>query len=440
MKTFIIIWLGQFISRIGTAMTRFALLIWVYEQTGSATSVAMLGFAAFLPMILISPFAGVWIDRFDRRKILILSDLGAGLMTVAMLGLAATDQLQIWHLYLAEGLAGGFEAFQYPAYSAVISTLLPKEQYGRANGLRSLATFGSQVLAPALGGFCLAWIGLSGVMTIDVFTFLAAIGTLLLIHVPPVLQDENAPAPQAALRQELRIGFRVIWQHKGLATLVGISVLIHFFAALTWLSIMPAMILARTGHDELALAGVQSAMGIGGVLGSVTMSAWGGSRRKIHGFLVGVALSYLAGDILLAVGRSLPVWIMAAGMGSFFIPILISSRETIWQSKIPQALQGRVFSVRNMLVNVFLPVGYLLGGVLADRVMEPAMAVDGALAPIFGGLVGTGPGAGMALMFFGTAVTAVTVSLGAYLLPAVRHLEDEREYSPNLVNIRSTTI
>lgn len=423
MRTFIIIWLGQFTSRIGTAMTRFALLIWAYQQTGSATSVAMLGFAAFLPMILISPFAGVWIDRFDRRKILILSDLGAGLMTVAMLALAATGQLQLWHLYLAEGLAGMFEAFQFPAYTAVMSTLLPQEQYGRANGLRSLADFGSQVLAPALGGLCLAWIGLSGVMTIDVITFLAAIGTLLIVRIPPVV-DADTAAPQADMRQEMRVGFRVIWQHKGLLGLVSITTMIHFFAALTWLSIMPAMILARSGNDELALASVQSAMGIGGVIGGIVMSIWGGPRRKIHGFLLGIAVSFLVGDIPLAIGRSLPVWVVAAGLGSFFIPILSSSGDTIWQSKIPQAMQGRVFSVRTMLNNVFLPAGYLLGGVLADRVMEPAMAANGRLAPVFGWLVGTGPGAGMALMYIGSAVLAIMVCLLAYLFPAVRRVED----------------
>lgn len=424
MKTFLTIWFGQLISRIGTSMTRFALLIWAYEQTGSATSVALLGFAAFLPMILISPFAGVWIDRIDRRKVLIFSDLGAGLMTIALLLLAATNQLQLWHLYLAEALAGAFEAFQIPAYTAVMSTLLPAEQYGRANGLRSMADFGSQIIAPALGGLCLAWIGLGGVMVVDVLTFLVAIGTLLVVRIPLVAESASG-STRTAFKIELRVGFKTIWAHKGLFTLVSISTLIHFFAALTWLSIMPAMILARTGNNELALASVQSAIGIGGVLGGIVMSIWGGPRRKIHGFLLGVAFSFLLGDIPLAVGRTLPVWVFAAGMGAFLIPILGGSRETIWQTKIPQAMQGRVFSVRNMLTNTFLPAGYLLGGILADQVMEPAMAANGSLAPVFGWLVGTGPGSGMALMFVGSSVLAIVVCLLAYLFPAVRYIEDD---------------
>jgi MFS transporter, DHA3 family, macrolide efflux protein len=258
------------------------------------------------------------------------------------------------------------------------------------------------------------------VMLIDVITFLAAVGTLLVVRIPAV--RDTVVSGQAAFRQDLRVGFATIWQHKGLVTLVSISSLIHFFAAFTWLSILPAMILARSGSNELALASVQSAIGIGGLLGGVVMTLWGGPRRKIHGFLLGVAFSFLLGDIPLAIGRTLPVWVLAAGTGSFFIPILGSSQETIWQTKIPQAMQGRVFSVRQMLVNAFLPAGYLLGGVLADQVMEPAMAVNGALVPTFGWLVGTGPGAGMALMFIGSSTLAILVCLLAYLFPAVRHV------------------
>lgn len=431
MKTFVIIWFGQFISRIGTAMTRFALLIWTYEQSGSATSVAMLGFAAFVPMILVSPLAGVWIDRFDRRKILILSDLGAGLMTIAMLLLTVSGQLQLWHLYLAEALAGAFEAFQAPAYTAVASTLLPRAQYSRGNGLRALAEHGATVLAPALGGLCLAAIGLGGVLALDVITFLVAVATLLVVRVP--LVDADSAPSHAGLQRDMQVGFRVIWQHKGLAALVAISTAVHFFAAITWLSIMPAMILARSGGNEFALAGVQSAMGVAGVLGGLLMSVWGGPRRKIHGFLLGVTLSFLLGDIPLALGRSLPVWMAAAGFGAFFIPILISSRETIWQARIPLQMQGRVFSARNMLSNALLPAGYVLGGVLADRVLEPAMAAGGRLTPVFGGLVGSGPGTGMALMFLTTAVLAISICLAAYLVPAIRNVEDE-EVAPLFPN------
>ena len=426
MKTFITIWFGQFVSQIGTAMTRFALLIWAYQQTGNATTVALLGFFAFLPPILVSPFAGVWIDRIDRRKILLLTDLGAGLMTIGMLLLYRLGQLEIWHLYLAQALTGAFEAFQRPAFQAASSTLLPKEQYSRANGLRSLAEFSAQVLAPILSGLVLFWVGIAGVMAIDTATFFVALVTLLIVRLPAVTHESVASdAVKPAFREELRVGFRYIRERRGLLGLAALMTVIEFLAALTWFAVLPAMILARSGNNELALSGVQGGMGIAGVLGGLLVSIWGGPKRKVRGFLFGIAFSFLLGDIPLAVGRSLPVWIMASAAGTFFIPILGSAHEALWQSKVSPAVQGRVFAARNMVTQSLVPLGYLLGGTLADHLLEPAMQVDGWLASSFGWLVGTGPGTGMALMFVGSAICAIILCVVGYRIPAIRNLEDD---------------
>src|SRR5688572_20139942 len=173
-QTFSLIWFGQFVSLLGTAMTRFALLIWAYQQTGEATTLALMGFFAFIPYILLSPIAGVVVDRVNRRWVMIGADSGAGLTTIALLLLYMTGNLQIWHLYLAEALVGIFDAFQSPAYAAAITTLVPKTHYSRANGMRSLAEYSSQVLAPFLAGLLLTLIDLNGVMLIDVITFLIA--------------------------------------------------------------------------------------------------------------------------------------------------------------------------------------------------------------------------------------------------------------------------
>jgi MFS transporter, DHA3 family, macrolide efflux protein len=424
-KVFIIIWIGQLVSRIGTGMTRFALLIWAYQQTGEATTVALLGFFAFVPLLLVGPFAGVWVDRLDRRRIMLLSDVGAGMMTMGLLLLFSAGNLHLWHLYLAQALTGVFEAFQAPAYTAVASTLLPRAQYTRANGLRSLAEFGAQVAGPVLGGLLLGWVGIAGVMLVDLTTLLVAVVTLLLVRVPAVTGAGQLTTVSTASNfwQELLVGFRTIWQSPGLLGFALMMTAVNFFASLTWFSILPAMVLARSGQNELALASVQSAMGLGGVLGGILVSVWGGPRRKIHGVLLGIAASFLFGDIPLAIGRSLPVWVMSAAAGAFCIPLIISCYEAIWQSKVHPAMQGRVFSVRNTMSRTLTPAGYLLGGVLADRVLEPAMAVDGWLVGPLGWLVGTGPGTGMALMFIGSAVCAIFMCLGAYLIPAIRHIE-----------------
>lgn len=168
---------------------------------------------------------------------------------------------------------------------------------------------------------------------------------------------------------------------------------------------------------------MQGALGAAGVAGGLLMATWGGPRRKIHGVLLGTALSFLLGDFLFAVGQGVVVWIVAAAASAVFIPILLGSRNAIWQAKVPPAVQGRVFATDSMLRLSLNPAGYLLAGVLADRLLEPAMAAGGALAPIFGPLVGTGPGAGMALMFVGTATLGSLTSLLAYLFPAVRNVE-----------------
>lgn len=424
LHAFLIIWAGQVVSRVGTSMTRFALLIWAYQQTHNATTVALLGFFSFIPMAAASPFAGVWVDRFDRRKIMLLADLGAGVITAVLFTLHLTDQLYIWHLYLMAGLTGAFESFQSPAYLALTSTLIPEKHYARANGLRSLADSGAQVVAPFLGGLLLTTIGLDGVMRIDLLTFLAAFATLLVVRAPRVISQEETTSHY---REELRAGFAYLRHNAGLLGILVIFAAIGFFAAITWYATLPAMILARSGHDEMALATVQGVLGIGAVAGSVVISIWGGPKRKIDGVLLGVAVSFLVGDVVMAVGRSLPVWALGAALGAFFVPIISSCHDAIWQAAVPQHLQGRVFAAANMIRQAMMPGGFLLGGVLADGFMEPAMMPGGALANTFGWLVGVGPGAGIALMFIGSAMMGIAISLGAYLIPAVRRVEGDKE-------------
>jgi len=204
---------------------------------------------------------------------------------------------------------------------------------------------------------------------------------------------------------------------RGLLALLGIYTGINLFAALTYYAILPPMILARTVRDTLALASVQSALGAGAVAGGVLMGVWGGPQRRIHGVL--------AGDLLFAIGRTLPVWLVAAFVGAFFVPVIMASDLAIWQSKVPPSLQGRVFSIRSSVRMSTMPLGYLLGGLLADGWFEPAMMAGGSLTTAFGWLVGLGPGAGMGVMFLFTAVAGTAMSLAGYLVRAVRNVESD---------------
>lgn len=199
----------------------------------------------------------------------------------------------------------------------------------------------------------------------------------------------------------------------------------NLFAALTYFSILPAMILARTNSDSIALATVQGALGIGGILGGLIVSIWGGPRRRVHACLLGAAFSFLIGDFLLAVGRNLPTWTAAAFLAAVFIPFIDASQQAIWQSKVAPDVQGRVFSAKSMMQMATFPLGFLLAGILADRLFEPAMAVDGPLSKDLGWLIGVGPGAGIALMFVCTSVFGTLMSLSGYLFRSVRNVESE---------------
>ncbi len=426
LRTFSIIWAGQVVSVLGTGMTRFALLIWAYQLTGQATTLALLGFFSYVTYVLASPLAGVWVDRWDRRKVMLFSDLGAGLITAGFLLLYQRGELQIWHLYLGEALTGVFESFQRPAYNVAMTLLVPREHLTRAAGLRSLGWEGSRILAPAFGGVLLTQGGLGSVMLVDIATVSAAVLTLLLVRVPrPALSTAGEQAQRLSLPQQMAFGLRYITQRRGLLGLLGIYMLIHFFAALTYFGVLPAMILARSGGDELVLSMVQSALGVGGVIGGALVAIWGGPRRRIHGVLTFCGLSFLLGDMCFALGQSPLMWVVAALVAAVFIPFIGAANTAIWQSKVPPDVQGRVLSTAMALQQATLPLGYLLTGPLADRVMEPGMQPGGALAGVFGPLVGVGPGAGMAAMFLFTAVFGAAACFGAYLYRPLRNVESE---------------
>jgi DHA3 family macrolide efflux protein-like MFS transporter len=419
---FTIVWIGQLISLLGTNMTGFALTIWAYEITGSATALALVGFFFITPMLIFSPFAGAIVDRSNRKLMMMVSDLASGVATIIILILHSAGQLQIWHLYITGAFQGLFQAFQWPAYSAAITTMLPKEQYARANGMMSLVEAAPGIFSPLLAGALLAIIGLPGILTIDIITFVAAIGALLAVHIPQPQATAEGQAGRGTLLREAGYGFRYILQRPSLLGLQIVFLLGNFFVSIAY-SVLAPMILASTGNNELALGSANSAGAIGGVVGGVLMSAWGGPKRLVHGVLGGWFVSSLLGVFLMGLGRGMPVWIAASFFSAFFVPLINGSNQAIWQSKVAPDIQGRVFSIRRLIAWFVNPLAMLIAGPLADFVLEPAMHPGGALAGTFGWLVGVGPGRGMALMFVFTGMLASLVGLGGYAVRYVREAE-----------------
>lgn len=422
MMAFTIVWAGQLVSLLGTTMTGFALAYWAYITTGAATALALVGFFAFAPTMLVSPIAGALVDRWNRKLMMMLSDLAAISSTVAVLLLYSTGNLQIWHLYITGAFASVFGAFQFPAYSAAVTTMVSKKQYGRASGMLSTAQFASGIFAPILAAALIVTLGIGGILLIDVLTFLVAIGALLMVHIPQPVVTEEGLKSRGSIWTESIYGFRYILKRPSLLGLQLVFFSINLVAVFGN-TVSTPMILARTGNDPGVLGIVQSTMGIGGVAGSILLSVWGGPKRRVHGVLTGMGLG-MFGMILMGLGRDLYVWPLAAFINLFFIPIVNGSNQAIWQSKVAPDVQGRVFATRAMIAQISVPVAMLLSGPLADYYFEPAMAVGGSLEPFFSSLVGSGPGAGMGLMFVIAGICGVLIGFGGYAFKVVRNVED----------------
>lgn len=419
---FTIIWLGQIVSVLASGMSQFGLTIFMFEKTQSATALGLMQVFFITPFLIISPIAGVMVDRHNRKLMMMVSDLGAGIATVLILVFQSLGILEFWHLYGASIIYGLGMAFQWPAYSAAITTLVPKEQYGRANGMMSLIEAGPGVAAPLLAGALLPRIGLSGILFFDVITFILAIGALLLVHIPQPPRTEEGAQGQGSIWKEAAYGFTYIFARPSLLGLQLVFFAGNLFSGIG-MTLLAPMILSRTASDSLMLGSVQTAGAIGGLIGGIAMSAWGGFKRRVHGVLFGWIISGIGASIIGLAG-GLPVWITGAVMSSLVISLINGSNHAIWQAKVAPDVQGRVFSARRLIAWITNPISPIIAGTMADYVLEPQMRVASPLTETFGWLVGTGPGAGMGLIILFCGLLAALVGLGGYFVNAVRNAED----------------
>jgi MFS transporter, DHA3 family, macrolide efflux protein len=319
MPAFVVIWLGQLVSILASQMSQFALTVWAFERTGSATALGLVQVFFITPFLLISPVAGVLIDRYNRKLMMMLSDLGAVAASGLILVFALSGQLEMRRLYVASAVNGLFSAFQWPAYSASISLMVKNEQLGRVNGI----------------------------LLIDFVTFFVAIVALALVLVPQPPRSAEAIAVQGNWLKEAAFGFRYIFARPSLLGLQLVFFLGNLFGGLQWTLLAP-MVLARTATNELAFAGVQTAGAIGGVLGGVLLTAWGGPKRRAHGVLAGHALIGL-GWLIFGLGRAPSIWMVAVLAIALLIPVLNGSNQAIWQAKVAPDVHGRVFSARRLI-------------------------------------------------------------------------------------------
>lgn len=421
LQTFLILWSTQSLSQLGSAMTNFALTLWLYEQTGSALRTALLSICSYAPYVCMSIFAGAISDRWDKRKIMLGCDTFAACCTVTVLVLLKNDLLMPWHMYLLNAVNGLMNTVQQPAGDVAMTLVIPKKHYQQASGLRSLSNSLITILNPMLATSLYAFAGLDTVIYVDLATFAAAFAALFFgIRIPAVSEKELDRVPFFCA---VRSGLRYLRDNRMILTLIlflaGVNLIASAFDA-----VLPAFILPRPNGGSAVLGAVTSCAGIATLAGSVLVTLLPPPSNRVRVIFVTMLISLGTENFLLAFSRSPLLWCLGQLIGWVLVPVMNANLDVILRSTIPVELQGRVYSCRNTLQFFTIPVGFFLGGYLVDEVCEPIMeaaANGGILTALFGS--GKGSGAAMVLLVLGVFGTAVCLIFGK-LLKKYRFIEE----------------
>ena len=435
MRGIFIIWLGQMVSGIASGITAVALPIWILNFTdGSGTAIGIWEFFFFGSYLLVVQFAGVLIDRYNHKLMMLVYDFLSLSATAVLLVLETAGTLELWHLYITALVQGIGFAFHSPSYSAAITTMVSRKQYVRANGLIALIYDIPEIFAPILAGTLVLVIGLSGILVINLIAFVFSIGALLFVEVPSTPHTVEGERSRSRLIKEVIYGIRYILERPGLLGIELIFLFGNLFSgiALSVAALYP-MILLRTGNNTEAVGTIQSAGALAVVVTGIFLSTWGGGlKRPVRAILLGWILSSLFGLTLLGIGQVVTIWLIAVVIDSIFNPIVNVAIETFLQTKVPPDIQGRVFSASDFIAQAMIPFTPLVAGFLGDQIFEPAMAEGGSLVNLFGWLVGTGPGSGFGLLIFLCGVSGILVGLSGYLVPDIRNIDKAMPDAPTL--------
>lgn len=421
-----IIWLGQMISGIASSITFFALPAWILSRTESSGNAVgsweSLFFASYLLVIL---FAGVLVDRYNRKGMMLVYDILSFCAIAILLVFETRGLLSVWHLYIAAIFQGIGFAFQTPSYSAAITTMVSKKEYVRANGIISLLDSAPGIFGPILAVVLIRDIGLGGILTINLVTYIFSIGALLITDVPSMPHTpEGERSHSNKFIKEALYGIQYIVKRPGLLGLQLIFFFGNFFSgiALSVTSLF-TMVSLRTGGDPSAAGTAQSAAALAAVASGIFLSSIGGIRRPVRAIIVGWIVSSLFGLTLLGISQLLIVWVIAAIVDALFEPVVNVSMDTFLQTKVPPDVQGRVFAASEFLAQLMIPFTPIVAAILGQGIFEPAMRQGGQLADAFGWIVGTGPGSGFGLMILLCGLAGTLVGLSGFLVRDIRNVD-----------------
>lgn len=401
---------------IGSKVSEFALAIWAYQQVSSMTHIAFLAALMYVPNFIASPFAGATIDRCNRRVVMIYSDLAAGGCSFIMMLLAFSGQLQLWHIYLTIPILSISSAFQIPAYSAAIAQIVPKENYGRANGMTEIPIAVSRILTPLITVLLMGIIQLQGILFIDTLTFIISLVTLTRVRFPKLYY--STVSKKRGLQQLLTEAVESLHYIRAQPRLfrLWIFIISHYFTVGMFEIAFWLLVLKFGSVTKFSI--MISSAECGMLLGSMFMSFSGRPRRRVLGIL---KLTALQGFVIIVLGVGVKISLFVASFGVFIYlfsaPIIMAVYRTIWQQQIPQELQGRVFSVLLMVQRGVLIPAFLIAGISVEYFFEPFLANNLVVQNSLGQIIGNGSGTGICLFLIMLGFGKIILSIIAYRDP-----------------------
>lgn len=407
LNTFIRLWSTQSLSQLGSAMTGFALTLWLYDKTGSALQTALLSICSYAPYVLMSIFAGALSDRWDKKKVMLVCDTLAAGSTVVVLVLLKMQLLSPVHLYLLNALNGLMNTVQQPASDVAMTMITPEKYYQKTSGMRSFSQSLVTILHPVIATAAYGFGGMDLVIGIDLTTFAVAFLTLLFgVKIPAIGCGEAEREP---LLKAAGVGLKYLRKNSLILVLILFLARVNLVAS-AFDAVLPALILPRANGGQKVLGMVMSCAGIATLIGSLIVTLLPAPKNRVRVIYITMLISLGTENFLLAFSREPAIWCLSQIIGWILVPVMSTNLDVILRSTIPAEMQGRVYSCRNTLQFFTIPVGFFLGGFLVDQVCEPWMkSVDA--AGVASQLFGVGKGSGAALMMFILGVTGTTICL-----------------------------
>lgn len=409
LKTFLILWSTQSLSQLGSAMTGFALTLWLYEKTGSALQTALLAVCSYAPYVVMSIFAGALSDRWDKKKVMLVCDTLAACCSVTVLILLKADLLRPVHMYILNALTGLMNTVQQPASDVAMTVITPKEHYQKTSGLRSFSSSLVTILNPVFATALYAFAGMDLVVYVDLATFTIAF-LALLFGVKLSMPEKNEETGQESFLETVKAGLVCLKENELVLVLILFLAGVNFVAS-AFDAVLPALILPRKNGGETVLGIVTSCAGIAMLFGSLIVTALPAPKNRIRVIYLTMLFSLGTENFLLAFTEVPVLWCAGQIIGWFLVPVMSANLDVIVRTTIPVDMQGRVYSCRNTLQFFTIPIGLFLGGFMVDHFCEPVMAASSAQGMLVK-LFGTGKGSGAAMMMFILGVLGVVICLG----------------------------